>query len=156
MVHWNDKPHEILSNLIGCAEQCPLCGEQCNRQDPNHVASGKKHFVSMHRPSCLAGYRLSDESQLMVIGSCPAYVSEHKSFKHSHTNHKPQNLFEDWSIPPDVTCGDSLYWKLFVGKYMNRIAKWFDAKPPVLSALQDWSKTNPEKVKEHLNHLFTP
>ncbi len=44
MENWKVKPHELLNSLIGCTEQCPFCGEQCDMLDPHHYEdTGQKH-----------------------------------------------------------------------------------------------------------------
>ncbi len=81
MWFWRSLPHELLGNLIGCTEQCPFCGEQCDLQDPDHIANNcPKHSVSVHRSACLRGYKHKDSGELMT-GFCPSYVSGQLLFK---------------------------------------------------------------------------
>ena len=55
VTEWNQPPHIVLYKfLIGCEEQCPFCGELCERIDKNHTEKGIPHRRS-HRPQCLGG-----------------------------------------------------------------------------------------------------
>jgi hypothetical protein len=159
MRSWRDKPHDLLESLIGCTAQCPFCREQCDLQDANHYP-GKTHSVAVHRSTCLAGYR-DDKTEVMMTGFCSAYVSgkeHHTRFKDGRTNwqYHPyqdyQSKYPEWTISPDVTSSNSLYWKKFVGRYMGAIAKMFAAKPA--SVPSDWSTTTREKVQENLKSLY--
>ena len=39
MANWEDKPHVLLGDLVGCTEQCPFCKEQCDLIQPNSTQS---------------------------------------------------------------------------------------------------------------------
>ena len=80
MTQWGDKPHDLLADLIGCTEQCPFCGEQCDLRDPNHYKDHKqKHRTEVHRPSCLAGWRNS-KTEVMESDFCTSLVSGDRDF----------------------------------------------------------------------------
>ena len=131
---WKDKPQELLSNLIGCTEQCPFCGEQCDLLDPNHYKDNKqKHRTGVHRPACLAGWR-DRETQVMESDFCTSLVSDKRDFLDVKTgNYHPfkqyDSIFSEWSIPPDPSSETCLYWKWFVGKYSEELAVTYGAKP---------------------------
>jgi hypothetical protein len=160
MIHWKDKFHILLQSLIGCTEQCPFCGEQCDLLDPNHINSNRDHSVEVHRSSCLRGYRDSGTS-VMGIGFCPAYVSGKetwKKFRNADTfytwrDFKQYRLeYAEWFIPPDVTSKNSLYWKMFVGKYMKEIARKYGAQPAEVP--DEWLKISWGVVRESLRSLY--
>ena len=160
MSQWKDKPHVLLESLIGCTEQCPFCGEQCDLLDPNHVATGRPHSVGVHLSSCLKGYS-NDTTKIMMIGFCPSYISgkeEETLFKNAGTNYEwhsfkdYQSIYPNWSIPPDVTSEDSLYWKMFAGKYMKAIAFQYRAKPADVP--DEWSKITWDEVRANLKYLY--
>ena len=161
MANWKDKPHNLLSNLIGCTAQCPFCGEQCDYIDPHHIDNGgPKHTLAVHRSNCLQGWH-DTESKVMVTGFCPAYISgqeKYQSFVCSATNYEfhpykeYQKVYPHWSIPPDVSSKDSLYWKLFVGKNIDKIAGKFGVKAPKVSS--DWAKIKWDDVLKNLQELF--
>ncbi len=165
MWFWRSLPHELLGNLIGCTEQCPFCGEQCDLQDPDHTANnGPKHFVSVHRSTGLRGntrcYEDSEELQLMT-GFCPTFVSgrdKRNVFRNRSTNEEwhpyedYQSIYPQWSIPPDVTASNSLYWKQFIGKYKDELATWFKAKPPKVP--EGWLTIEWEEVASNLKKLY--
>ena len=138
MVHWKVEPHQHLSDLVGCIEQCPLCKEQCDLKE-NHDG---KHRTEIHRPDCLGGfaYRGSD---IMTTHFCPVLVAGDMQFYKSatsdtqHDYSKYYEVYPDWTIPPDKSATNSLYWKWFVAEYSEDIAKEFNAKPPPVPLL--WS-----------------
>ena len=156
MLDWSEKPHDIFKNLIGCTEQCPFCGEQCDSQDPNH--EGEKHVIAIHRPSCLGGYRYIS-SQEMVVDFCPAKVAGANTFKNAETGETShpykdyQSIYPNWHIPADPTAKDSLYWKSFVAKYMVEIAETFIAKPA--NVPEQWLAITPEDIEKDLNDIYT-
>lgn len=129
---WREKPDDLLKYLIGCTEQCPFCGEQCDMQDPNHYP-GLRHSTAVHRLSCLRGF-LNTESRIMSSDFCPAHVSSSAKFRNSHTNgaFRPykdyHSIYPEWFINKDPSSSDSLYWKRFAGKYMNEIAREFQGR----------------------------
>lgn len=161
MEYWKDKPHDLLQSLFGCTEQCPFCGEQCDLLDPNHIENDRNHTVSIHRSKCLMGYR-NTNTNVMVVDFCPASVSgkEKGSFRNSETNWE-YHLYEDyqkiypkWSIPPDVTSDDSMYWKRFVGKYMKQIANKFNAEPSTVPDSCNWSELEWKEVEKNMRHQY--
>ncbi len=40
-----------------------------------------------------------------------------------------QELYPNWSIPPDVSAGDSLYRMHFISKFKDDLAMWYNVKP---------------------------
>ena len=152
--NWRDKPHEIMKDLIGCTAQCPFCGEQCDIG--NEHDSEIKHRTAIHRPSNLASWRNS-KTQVMVVDFCPALVSSKGTFKCQKTNDQPhpykdyQTIYPDWAIPADVTSQDSLYWKWFVAKYNDDIARHYNAKPPSIPS--QWLGVTKETLKKHLDDV---
>ena len=161
MANWKDKPHDLLRKLIGCTAQCPFCGEQCDLIEPDHIENGgPKHTISVHRSNCLRGWHLPD-TKLMVTGFCPAYISgqeKYKSFQTSSTEYEShpymeyQEVYPDWSIVPDVSSKDSLYWKLFVGKNIDKIADHYNLKAPTVPS--DWANIQWEDVVKNFKELY--
>ena len=81
---WNNSPHIMLRDrLIGCTEQCPFCGEQCELTDPNHLNFEKDHFVHIHRPECLGKHTMDNNKQL-VLSLCTCLVESKSLFKNRH------------------------------------------------------------------------
>ena len=135
MTNWKDTPFDLLSDLVGCTEQCPFCGEQCDLRDPDHYKNNNvKHRTGIHRPSCLANFK-DRRTKVMATQFCPFLVASDRSFQNSKTNGKfhPYKKYEDiypeWSIPPDPSAESCLYWKWFVAKYSEELAETYDAKP---------------------------
>ena len=157
MVNWKDKPHELLRNLIGCTEQCPFCKEQCDWLDPNHIDDDQKHYIAVHRPEYLGGYRWS-KTNVLTTDFCPALVAGDITFRNAATKQEShpfkdyQSIYPNWSIPPDLTSEGSLYWKRFVGKYKEELGRKFSAKPPKVPP--QWHDIKWEEVEEHLNSIY--
>ena len=136
MTQWKDEPYEHLADLIGCTEQCPFCGEQCDLLDPNHYSKkgDTPHRTAVHRPSCLAEWR-NVKTQVMTSHFCTSLVASDGTFRDDRTKHQPHpykqydSIYPEWSIPPDPTTETCLYWKWFVGRYLHEIARTFNAKP---------------------------
>ncbi len=100
-------------------------------------------------------------TNVMMTGFCPSFVAgseEEKYFVDRHTNRiictfkDYRSVFPKWSIPPDATTKDSLYWKYFVARYKNEIAKRFGAKPPIVPT--GWSKVGQNQVMQSLQDQF--
>ena len=154
--NWKDKPHDLLSDLIGCTEQCPFCGEQCDLLDPSHFTEGnQKHRAGVHRPSCLVGWRLV-ESKKMASDFCTSLVaSQSATFQSQKTQRQPHHynkyasVYPEWSIPTDSTAEASLYWKWFVARYSRNLAETYDAKPPEVP--RGWHNIQWPEVSQSLN-----
>ena len=153
MVHWTNKPHELLKSLIGCTAQCPFCGEQCDLME--HEVSTQQHRTEVHRIDCLAGWR-EKQSQIMVTGFCPALVASDRHFckaddeLHPYKNYR--SVYTTWSIPPNVTSKSTLYWKWFVNKYRIQLAEVYKAKPAKVP--EGWSEYKWNDVKEDLENIY--
>ena len=158
--HWRLRPRDILQKLLGCTAQCPFCGEQCDLTDPDHDTTVHKHRVSVHRPSCLAGYR--DRTTLELSAEfCPAKVANpQQTFKNEDTNGKDhhykdyQEVYPDWSIEPDPTSGNCLYWKSFVSKYNDALAKRLGEGLKPAEVPKEWSQIQWKDIEMNLRSLY--
>ena len=154
MENWNDKPHVFLKELVGCTEQCPFCGEQCDFQGAEHDVN---HRTAVHRSGCLGGYR-DLHTHIMNTEFCQANISSELKFRNEDTNEKwveyskYQTIYAKWTITPDVTSENSLYWMSFIGRYKDQIAKRFDAQPPLVPA--SWSKIRWVEIEANLKKLY--
>lgn len=152
MVHWKNNPHDLLQTLVGCTEQCPFCGEQCDLPD-FHFGH---HRTEVHRPSCLAGWRLTT-TKVMMLDFCQALVDSNRSFRKFKIDNKfrpyrcYQSVYPTWSIPPDRSCEGSLFWKWFVGKYNVQLAREYDAKPAQVSK---WRGISWDEVERDLESVY--
>lgn len=147
----NEKPYNLLRQLAGCTAQCPFCNEQCDWM--KHDVKDKKHRIAVHRPSCLKGFK-DHITREMVTTICPAAVDGNSKFRNCYTDHQwhpyrdYQEIYPDWSIEPDPTCEDSLYWMSFVSRYNEKIAEEFDVKPALVPA--QWSQFQWEEIREKM------
>ncbi len=154
MKEWKDKPHVLLKTLVGCTEQCPFCGEQCDLIDPDHSVS---HRAMNHSCGCLKGYH-NLKTEILVTEFCPSEVLSNKSFKNDDTNkvlhpYKDyQEIYPNWSIPPDVTAADSLYWMYFISKFKDDLARHYNAKPPDVP--KEWEEIEWSEVEENLKKIY--
>jgi hypothetical protein len=155
---WEDKFLEILGDLVGCTAQCPFCREQCDSLVPNHYKNGKKeHYTLVHRPDCLGAYRRENDN-VMTLNLCPTLIAGTMRFSckdtkdqwHPYKDYK--SIYEEWSIPPDVTSQDSKYWMKFVSKYNRAIAEQFDAKPADVP--KGWADFQWEEISKSLKDLY--
>ena len=155
MEKWSCKPHEYLTNLVGCTEQCPFCGEQCDHQDANHNCT---HSVGIHRSDCLAGYR-DIVTQVMGMTFCQVNVAGNGTFQNEDTNHIPVEYsqyrsvkkYEKWSIPRNQNC-DSYYWMNFIAKYKDEIARFYNAT--ILTVPFHWSIHSWSDISENLKDIY--
>ena len=148
MKHWEKKPHELLHKLIGCTEQCPFCGEQCDLLQTDHDCD---HRVEIHRVDCLKGYRRTD-TQVMATNFCQDCVSSDtmkfasggKSYLYKHY----KSIYPKWEITPYNSSTTSLYWKWFVAKYYKEIAEAYNAKPAEVP--KKWFRIKWHEVEQNL------
>ena len=163
MKHWNnylEQYNNLQKSLIGCTAQCPFCGEQCDLTDPDHDTTVHKHRASVHRPSCLA--RCIDETtHVLSIDFCPAKVADpHQTFKikdkggGEHYYKDYQEVYPDWSIEPDPTSDNCLYWKSFVSKYNDALAKRLGEGLKPAEVPKEWSQIQWQDIERNLKSLY--
>ena len=156
MENWKVMPHEFLKELIGCTEQCPFCGEQCDLQDADHD-DAVNHRTAVHHSGCLKGYR-DVHTQILYTDFCPAKIACKEKFRNETTSQKwvdyskYQRIYPKWTITPDIASENSLYWMLFIGRYKDQIAERFNAKPPIVP--ESWSNISWEEIEENLKKLY--
>ena len=155
MDKWSKQPYDILcDDVLGCCEQCPFCGEQCELTTPNHDCS---HSVQLHRPRCLGRYKVQSTRQ-MVLDLCSSAVASDMKFRNADTGHKWHSYREyklyypNWSITPDGSCQASSYWKWFMTTYSGQIAEHFNAKEGTIP--DTWTSLTWEEVKGELKTLY--
>ena len=153
MKHWAIKPDELLQNLIGCTEQCPFCGEQCDLLQADHDCD---HRVEIHRVGCLKGYRWKD-TEVMTTHFCQVAVSSNTlrftvSGDKFHLYKDYKTIYPKWEISPDKTSTTPLYWKWFVGKYYKEIAEAYSAKPADVP--EEWFQIEWPEVEKNLFSVY--
>ena len=154
MKNWKTKPYKILEKIIGCTKQCPFCGEQCDLQIPDHE-SNYDHRIHIHRINCLAGWRWT-YSSVMLTDVCQAVICTDSKFKISSGEYHPYKdyraIHTKWKISADPSSEASLYWKWFVGKYSDRIADHYKAKPPDIP--EEWLDIKWPDIERNLKVLY--
>jgi len=152
MKHWGKKPHELLQRLIGCTEQCPFCGEQCDLLQPDHECD---HRVEIHRVDCLTGYKWKD-TKVMTTHFCQVSVSSELLFRVADDDYHPykeyKTIYPRWEITPDKSSEASLYWKWFVGKYYKQLAETYQAKPADVP--EEWFHIDWPEIEQNLYMLY--
>ena len=152
MVNWKDQPHNLLKVLIGCTEQCPFCGEQCDLLEHDDNCD---HRTEVHRISCLAGWR-NTSTQAMTTSICPIKVDGdghfHKPDGERHPYKDYKTIYPNWFIPPDKSAKTCSYWKWFVGKYQHKLEKEFNANASAVP--KEWSKLKWPSIKLNLKTAY--
>ena len=155
MNNWSIKPYDIMSERYsGCTEQCPFCKEQCDYTDNGHL---NNHFVTLHRPECLGGYRWSSSKE-MSIDLCTTHVASDVTFANPKTDNKPhpykeyQKIYPQWNIIADRSIEASSFWKWVVANYTTEIATKFHMEETDIPV--EWKKLTWEKVREDLQKAF--
>ena len=155
MDSWSKRPYDILCDaMLGCCEQCPFCGEQCELTTPNHDC---QHSVELHRPQCLGGRTWIPTGE-MILETCSSSVASKINFQNAATGYKShpyrqyQMFYPHWIITPDSSLQASSYWKWFVAKYSEEIAKHFNIKKTEIP--DTWKCLTWEKVKADLKTLY--
>ena len=152
MINWKNQPHELLSDLIGCTEQCPFCKEQCDLME-NHDGD---HRTEVHRISCLAGW-INIGTKEMTTDICPVLIASRdlQFYKRNGDLHLYRNykqVYKNWSIPPNKSPKSCLYWMWFVGKYGHQLAETIQAKASNIP--RDWSSITWPSIKESLKTAY--
>ncbi|XP_059210596.1 interferon-induced very large GTPase 1-like [Centropristis striata] len=148
------KPQSVLfTKLIGCGKQCPFCKAPCEAGGNNHT----EHWTSLHRPEGLGRYRWKSSTEL-VTDICSSLVISDNSFSCSATNgewhpyKKYREIFEDWSIAPDVSLQASDYWKYVMKKFNTKFAEAYKAKPADIPA--SWKAITSKQAEASLKESF--
>ena len=150
--NWKKVTLDHLKDLVGCQEQCPFCYEQCDLQIPNH---DQKHRVEVHRIGCCGGRRMK-ETKLLSMNYCPNMIAEDWDFYKDDIPHpykKYAEIYPDWSIPSGKS-DESLYWKLFIGKYIDKLVETYGKGKPVINpSWKDIPWQNVEEDLKKIHHL---
>ena len=156
---WSTSPHLILCNsVIGCTEQCPFCGEQCELTDPNHAACGKDHFINIHRPQCLRKYRW-DNTKKLIFDICTFSVESENIFRNADTKYQwyrykdYRSLYKNWCISNESPTEASKYWQWFISHYLNDIVEWAGAAPTSINHL-NWGAVSQEMAVASLSQVY--
>ena len=156
---WRTSPHLILcKSVVGCTEQCPFCGEQCELTDPNHASCGKDHFINIHRPECLRRSRW-DESKQLVLEICTCSVESEDKFYNADTNYEwhpykeYRSLYKNWCISNESPKEAPKYWQWFISHYLNDIIQWAGAAPTSINHL-NWGAVSQEMAVASLSEVY--
>ena len=156
MKKWKDKPQDLLKELIGCTEQCPFCGEQCDLLE--HDEKNEKHMTLVHRSACLAGL-YDEKSNELAVEFCPANVDSECKFKSEetagqwHAFKDYHEIYPHWYIEPDRSAAKSKYWQRFVGQYIQSLAETFKAKVP-RDIPQEWKRMEWQEIEVSLKNAY--
>ena len=158
---WNKSPHIILcDSLIGCIEQCPFCGEQCELTDCNHSKAGKDHYIDIHRPECLGRYTWIESNEL-VFESCSELVESTASFKNKDTNENLvaykmyRTIYDKWTISNDKPSITPIYWHWFIQNHIDEIISWAGAAQSSKDRCPKWSHVTKDEAVESLSKIYS-
>ena len=152
-------PHMVLySSLIGCKEQCPFCGEQCELTDENHLDLKKPHYTEIHRPKCLGGYTYVKDNKL-VFDTCTVAIESDASFSNADTNQEKhpykeyKKIYPKWQISTESPKTGPKYWEWFIAKYLSELTEWNEADPTSLQD-QGWEDITEEDALDNLTETY--
>ena len=157
---WNKSPHHILyDKLIGCSAQCPFCKEQCEITDKNHILTGKKHYITVHRPDCLGKYTW-EESNELCFGICSDSVVGDNRFRNHDTNDQfvpykdYKTYYPDWLISNESQV-EPKYWQWFIYNNIDAIIEWAAASPSSKGACPaEWRYVNEDEAIKSLAKIY--
>ena len=156
MKSWENRPEDLLKETVGCCEQCPFCGEQCD-YGKHAPEENIKHKAEQHRPTCVIGWRTVGD-EIMVTESCPILVSGEREFIYdrdgmkSHPFKEYSDKHPSWFIPADLTMKTSLYWNWFVANYSDKLASHYNVNIPEIQP--EWKELKWEDVKQNLKKCY--
>ena len=156
---WNASPHILLCDqLIGCTALCPFCKEQCELADSNHVASGKDHYIEIHRPQCLGKVKWNLTKEL-VLDLCTLSAESQSEFSNRDTHGKwvkykdYKTVYKDWCITNENPNEAPKYWQWFIYHFQSDIKKWVGAKGSSVSKL-NWKAVSREMAIASLSKIY--
>ena len=159
VTEWRTSPHLMLcESVIGCTEQCPFCGEQCELTDPNHAACGKDHFINIHRPQCLGRFTWHDSKKL-VLDLCTYSIESDCRFKNADTNYEwhpykdYRSVYKNWCISNESPTEAPKYWQWFVFNYLDDIIQWVGAEPTPIDHL-NWGAVSKDMAVSSLSEVY--
>ena len=145
----------ILQDVVGCTEQCPFCGAQCEYHRDHNIHS-KKHSTS-YCPQCLNKYRWIENKE-SILDICTFVVATNANFKNKVTRGKlhPYTRYYDyypsWIIPVDKSFEASLYWKWFLGNYYSKIKEEYGHAETEIP--HEWKIIKWRNVEEQLRDIM--
>ncbi|CAG0899164.1 unnamed protein product [Darwinula stevensoni] len=152
----------LQKNLLGCLNRCPFCGTECEQTFENHIQREQSNSVTLHGteihiPQCMGRYRWL-KTEEMVLETCPESVGSETSFRTSDEEEwtpfkKYKTKYPDWDIPPKEQDNSPLFWKRFIGRHSDALAKTYGMK--VSSQLPPaWKQYTTEEVRANLRDLY--
>ena len=168
---------EIIDKLWGCEENCPFCGEPCERSERNHENYINKnentvpHFCQQHKPQGFSRWqwqgsdRLSRENCSFLVQYNGKFectpetcVNYEQCTKDGQIDQPIQHHFRDykihlpnWDFPTSYASFSSPYWMWAAVRYFEELSKVYMLKPP--SFPKSWKKLTKEDAKKSLNNL---
>ena len=159
ITEWQTSPHLTLcDSVIGCTEQCPFCGEQCELTDPNHASCGKDHFIKIHRPQCLGRFTWHVSNKL-VLDLCTYSIESECNFKNADTNGEwvpyksYRSIYKNWCISNESPTEAPKYWQWFIYSYLREIVEWVGAEPTSIDHL-NWEAVSQEMAVASLSEVY--
>ena len=157
---WTKSPHILLADsLVGCKEQCPFCGEQCEITDKNHLTAEKDHHIDIHRPQCLRKYTW-EESNELVFDTCSESIDSQARFRNKDTDHKfvpykdYRTIYDKWTISNDKPSITPKYWQWFVYNHIDDLITWAGAAPSSKKDHPDWSHISKNEAIKSLSEIY--
>ncbi|XP_042610170.1 up-regulator of cell proliferation-like [Cyprinus carpio] len=132
---------ELFKRVCGCGKQCPFCNAPCEAGGEAHT----KHFVSVHRPKGLGGYKHNHSiCSSSVYSELYFSCTETKGQRHPYKKYK--EIYPDWEIQPDPSIEGTAYWKYVMANFNEQFAKVYSAEPgDIPSSWKTITKNQAEK-----------
>ncbi|XP_063060755.1 interferon-induced very large GTPase 1-like [Engraulis encrasicolus] len=150
----NPKPQDILfKSLFGCGKQCPFCQAPCEAGGSEH----KEHFSTIHRPEGIIGCHTGN-TKVLKTAICSSNVMGNGTFSSKETGRKSKpykeyrRFYPEWYIPADSTIEASAYWKFFMVKFNDQIAKHHGLNPAIIP--DDWKALTKDDALKGLQKAF--
>lgn len=121
---------EISTNIIGCIEQCPLCGNVCKFDLENH----EYHSVLPHIPIGIKGGRDRESDELISL-TCPSLVSNNNIFTSldledeeiSKLSTFMKNIHPTWHVQ-DAENDPHVFWKYIFNRFNRQFAEFYECR----------------------------
>ena len=143
----------LLDRIIGCRARCPFCDAPCEYSQENHE---RDRMSLQHRPVGIKGVAMRKNQLLQLCTyNCNLALASDICFIHDEAAipyKQYKEYYPKWEIKPDREMESPLFWKWFMNKFNDAIAKYFGAKPAKIPAKWrkiTWAEAKTEYLEKH-------
>lgn len=121
---------EFSRNIIGCIEQCPLCGNVCKFDLENH----EYHSVKPHMPIGIKGGRDRESDELISL-TCHSLVSRNNILTSldlqdeeiSKLSTFMKSMHPTWNVH-DAGNDPDVFWKYIFNRFNRQFAEFYECR----------------------------